>query len=82
MRLDPGIADQGEHVARRAARGIVIDDHIHHATSGLGLTRPQLPDLAQLRDQRQLVEALERQARENAKCGLEIARRQTKAASF
>jgi hypothetical protein len=40
VRLDPGIADHREHVARSPACRIVIDDDIHHATSGLGLDAP------------------------------------------
>ena len=30
MRLDPGIADQRERVARGAALGIVVDDDVSH----------------------------------------------------
>lgn len=29
MRLDAGIADHGERVARRPAIAVVVDDHIH-----------------------------------------------------
>ena len=63
VRLDPGIADHREHVARRSACRVVVDDDVHHATSGRRRRRAlQLPDLAQLRVQRHLVEAPDRQA--------------------
>jgi hypothetical protein len=29
MRLDAGIPDQAERVARRAALRVVVDDHVH-----------------------------------------------------
>jgi hypothetical protein len=37
VRLDTGIADQREDVARRAASGIVVDDDVHRRISWLGL---------------------------------------------
>ena len=40
MRLDAGIADHCEHVSRRLAARIVIDNHIHQATSGRGFVAP------------------------------------------
>src|SRR3546814_2305856 len=45
MRLDTGIADQAQGVARCAAIGIVIADDVHdrpHATSGSGKVAPSL----------------------------------------
>ena len=40
VRLDPRIADHSEGVARSFACRIVVDDDVHHATSGLGLVAP------------------------------------------
>src|SRR5260370_37909111 len=40
MRLYPGIADHRERIARGCACRIVIDDDIHHATSGRGFVAP------------------------------------------
>jgi len=45
MRLDAGIADHGQRVARRAAVGVVIDDDVHnraHAALGRGDVDPSL----------------------------------------
>ena len=40
MRLDAGVADHRQRVARGFASGVVVNDDIHQATSGRGFDAP------------------------------------------
>ncbi len=37
-RLDLGVADEGQHIARRSARRVVIDRYVSHVAAGLQVT--------------------------------------------
>ena len=64
VRLDPGVADESDGVARGPAIRIVVDDHIHDHAAPFEVRMPfALADLAQLRLQGRLVE------RADGKCG-------------
>ena len=52
VRLDAGVADQGQGVARRAAIRVVVDDDVHHATSGRGEVAPASWPISRTLDER------------------------------